>query len=218
MSSGLKSMARMGCAQAQLASRLRPQAAGSRTFRPHTAVAGRVHNHPSRALEQFRTFSSRHASQRFFSNQAPRTSSLGGVHTQTILKSGFPKKTAVFLLLLGGFVYYFIEVQELTWADVVLNSYEEATQQRKLHASPLHFFDNKDELEHWIGFHIPNPSVALKDPNVARFFSEQFDKLAFGWMMSEEEAKKENLPVTHGLVLGGAVPWFLEICIAIDRF
>lgn len=38
----------------------------------------------------------------------------------------------------------------------------------------------------------------MKDPNVARFFHEQFDKMAGGWMMTAEEAVKENIPVTHG--------------------
>ncbi|KAJ4366271.1 hypothetical protein N0V83_007907 [Neocucurbitaria cava] len=113
----------------------------------------------------------------------------------TLLHSAFPTKTVLFLLVLGGLAYYFIEVREEDWTDDIYTSYTEDQNQ----ATPLHFYANKEELDHWIQFHIPDPSAPLKDPNVAQFFSEQFDKLAFGWMMTKEEARKEDMPVTHGV-------------------
>lgn len=70
--------------------------------------------------------------------------------------------------------------------------------QDQLEASPLIFIHDKEELDHWLQFHIPDASSPLKSPDVARFFSEQFDKLAGGWMMTEEEAKRDGIPVTHG--------------------
>ncbi|KAF1939024.1 protein serine/threonine phosphatase 2C [Clathrospora elynae] len=115
--------------------------------------------------------------------------------TTALLHSAFPTKTAIFLLVLGGLGYYFLDIRTEDWTDDVYASYTGDNQDQ---ATPLHFYANKEELDHWIRFHIPDPSAPLKDPNIARFLSEQFDKLAFGWMMSEEDAKEDDMPITHG--------------------
>ncbi|KAH7086533.1 phosphatase 2C-like domain-containing protein [Paraphoma chrysanthemicola] len=118
----------------------------------------------------------------------------GLVHPD-ILQSAFPTKTVLFLLIVGGLAYYFVDIREEDWTDDVFNSYQGEDQAI---ATPLHLYRDKEELDHWIQFHIPDPSAPLKDPGVAQLLSEQFDKLAFGWMMTEQDAKEEGIPVTHG--------------------
>jgi pyruvate dehydrogenase phosphatase len=114
--------------------------------------------------------------------------------TPVQLRSAFPTKTVLFLLVLGGLAYYFVEVQEEGWTDNVLLSYHED----QSHSTPLHFNGNKEDLDHYIQYHILDPVASLKDPGVARFLSEQFDKLAFGWMMTRDDAQRDNMPITHG--------------------
>jgi hypothetical protein len=62
------------------------------------------------------------------------------------LQSAFPTKTVIFLLVLGGLVYYFVEVQEADWTDDVLLSFQDD----QSHATPLHFNGNKEELDHYL--------------------------------------------------------------------
>ena len=96
--------------------------------------------------------------------------------------------------MVGGLAYYFVDVVPQDWVDDVYNGYSEDAQL----ATPLHFYNNKEELEHYLQFHKPDPGAALKNPDAARFLSEQFDQLACGWKVSPEDASKENIPVTHG--------------------
>lgn len=193
-----------GPPQLQLVQRLwRPLAPGSSTPQPLSTGSQRVqspvsrgfsltrHSSSYRQRQAFSTGLSKHYSIHSNGNGNARRGDLSDIR---ILQSAFPTKTALFLVVLGGLAYFFLEVREDTWADDVLASYTEDQNQ----ATPLHFYANKDELDHWTRFHIPDPSAPLKDPDVAQFFSEQFDKLAFGWMMTEDEAKRENIPVTHG--------------------
>jgi hypothetical protein len=98
------------------------------------------------------------------------------------LKSAFPTKTVLFLVIVGGLVYYFVDVEEEDWQHGVLFSYQED----QSHSTPLHFNGDKEELDHYLQYHVLDPSGPLKDPGVAQFLSEQFDKLAYGWMMTEE--------------------------------
>ncbi|KAF1355978.1 protein serine/threonine phosphatase 2C [Lizonia empirigonia] len=111
-----------------------------------------------------------------------------------ILQSAFPKKTFAFLVILTGLAYYFVDVRDLDWTDDVMNSFEQDQNQ----ATPLQFFANKEELDHFLQHHIPDPSQPLKNPQVAQFFSEHFDKLAGGWKLTEKDALEEDIPVTHG--------------------
>lgn len=114
--------------------------------------------------------------------------------TPKILQSAFPKKTFIFLVLLAAAAYYAVDVRDLDWTDDVMNSFEVDNPG----ITPLQFFANKEELDHYLQFHIPDASQPLKNPDVARFFSENFERLAGGWMMSEKDAVEENIPVTHG--------------------
>jgi pyruvate dehydrogenase phosphatase len=124
--------------------------------------------------------------------------------TTTLLQSAFPTKTAIALLIVGGLLYYFVDIEEADWTDRVYDAFSSGDDSSAL-STPLHFYNNKDELDHWISNHIPDASAPLKDPNVAKFFSDNFEKLCSGWMMSKEDARKGvegmegvQMPITHG--------------------
>ncbi|KAE8855589.1 hypothetical protein PTNB73_09875 [Pyrenophora teres f. teres] len=124
--------------------------------------------------------------------------------TSKLLQSAFPKKTFIALVLLGGLAYFFLEVKESDWTDSVYAAYNQQDDAGTL-ASALHFYNNTEELQHILDYHIPDPSAPLKDPSVAKFISDQFDKLCFGWMMTEDDAKRGvegmpgvHMPITHG--------------------
>jgi pyruvate dehydrogenase phosphatase len=112
-----------------------------------------------------------------------------------ILKSRFPRKTVLALLALGAAAYYYdiisIEIDD-RWQERVFQVFGE------LGVTPLHFFPNREELDHWIQHHIPDPNAALKDPEFFKTVNANFEKMAFGWELSEEEAAEVNMPVTHG--------------------
>ncbi|KAL6705987.1 hypothetical protein ACN47E_006266 [Coniothyrium glycines] len=163
-------------------------------LRPRTAHVERVRFKSSRVNEYRQSTSSVLAGRRCLTPITHYAPDRDVLQQCLILQSAFPKKTFVALVLIAGLAYYFVDIEEASWGDDVFATYEgEQTQ-----PTPLHFFDNKDEVRHWLDFHIPDPSAPLKDPNVAKFFSEQFAKLAGGWMMHEEEAIRENIPLTHG--------------------
>ncbi|KAH4853489.1 hypothetical protein HBI22_142700 [Parastagonospora nodorum] len=110
------------------------------------------------------------------------------------LQSAFPKKTVIFLVVISSLIYYFVDVEDLDWTDDVHLSFQDDGS----HATPVHFNETKEDLDHYLQFHVMDPAAALKDPNIAKFLSSQFEKLAFGWKMSEDDAKADRLPVTHG--------------------
>lgn len=111
-----------------------------------------------------------------------------------ILRSAFPKKTFAFLVIVTALAYYFVDVRDLDWTDDVVSSFAADN----IGTNPFHFLANKDEVDHVLQYHIPDATHSLKDPQVVQFFSEHFDRLAGGWMMTEKEAAQENIPVTHG--------------------
>jgi pyruvate dehydrogenase phosphatase len=124
--------------------------------------------------------------------------------TSALLQSRFPTKTVLVLLVLGGLAYYFVDVVESDWTDSVYAAFASGDDSSSL-ATPLHFYGSREEVQHVLDFHIPDPSAPMKDPNVAKFFSEQFDKLCFGWMMTPDDAKRGvegmpgvEMPITHG--------------------
>jgi serine/threonine protein phosphatase PrpC len=117
------------------------------------------------------------------------------LQNSNVLHSAFPTKTVLFVLVLGVIsAYYLVDIEEEDWTSDLLRSYEGDQN----HALPLHFYVDKDELDHFVDHHLPDLNGPLKNPEVARVFSEQFSQLAFGWMMSEDDARKDNMPVTHG--------------------
>ena len=61
------------------------------------------------------------------------------------------------------------------------------------------FMQTKEDLNHWIDFHIPDPNKALQDPEFYQTVNEGFDRLAYAWAMSEEDAEEVSMPVTHGI-------------------
>ncbi|KAF1835326.1 protein serine/threonine phosphatase 2C [Decorospora gaudefroyi] len=199
----LKSPAHLSTARV----RTRLAAGTRRTLGPRTEPQRRIQNSPtSRAFSQQRSFTSPtlHESQKPVprANNHARSTPIDA--STTPLYSGFPTKTLIGLCILGGLAYYFIDITEPTWTDGVLASFTPSSDETQI-STPLHFFANKEEVEHWISHHIPDSSAGLKDPAAARFFSDHFEKLCSGWMMSVDEAKKGvegmegvQMPVTHG--------------------
>jgi hypothetical protein len=166
---------------------VRPMSPLAARCRSTYARLGRVQNPSSRVLQYKPPYSSRIGTE---ASSRESASPLNG----NILESRFPRKTVLFLAVLGGLAYYFVDVVPQDWVDDVYNGYSEDAQL----ATPLHFYNNKEELEHYLEFHKPDPGAALVNPDAAKFLSEQFDQLACGWKVSPEDARKENIPVTHG--------------------
>jgi pyruvate dehydrogenase phosphatase len=71
-------------------------------------------------------------------------------------------------------------------------------QDDKVHATPLVSQRDKEDLDHWVQFHIPETTAGVRTGEIFSYLTEQFDRLAGGWMMTRDDAKKEGLPVTHG--------------------
>lgn len=192
----------------QLAKRLSPSTAGSSIFRPRTEHLRRVQHNAitSRAFPQTRQV---HERLQHLRKQDSLLVSRKNGHqipspSTTLLHSGFPTKTVIALVLIGGLAYYLIDIVEPSWTDDVYAAFSSGDDSSVL-TTPLHFYRNRTELQHTLDFHIPDPTAPLKDPNIAKFFSEQFEKLCFGWMMTEDDARKgvegmENvhMPITHG--------------------
>ena len=153
-----------------------------RSLAPATrALPKRVENPSSRVLSHVRTCTS---------HTPPNQVAL----RSTTLRSAFPTKTVIFLVVVSGLVYLFVEIHEVTWADEVLASFAADSNP----TAPLHFYANKDELDHWLRFHVPDPSNTFKDPDVGLTLSANFSRLVQGWMLTEKESMDANLPVTHG--------------------
>ncbi|KAF2677080.1 protein serine/threonine phosphatase 2C [Lentithecium fluviatile CBS 122367] len=177
---------------------------GSRAyFRPRTALveSRRVHVLQSRVSGLARL---QHLEARHFSSLLKRYGNGNGNKSYSslpslpptagpILQSAFPTKTFVALLLLGSLVYWAVEIEERTWYDSVLETFA-----GDHGATPLHFYKDRDDADHWITHHIPDASGPLRDPVVLGQINERFWKAAGGWEMSEEESVESGLPVTHG--------------------
>ena len=164
-------------------------AAGSRPLYLRS-LPERVASLQSRALHSSRRFMVTKALQNSSQVQAKRYHGSGS----DVLQSAFPKKTFIALVVLSVALYLVPDVPEMDWADYAMNSFESDDPGD----SPLHFYRSKEELEHYLQHHIPDVSQPLKDPGVVQFFSEQFERLAGGWRMTENDAVQENIPVTHG--------------------
>ncbi|KAL5443444.1 hypothetical protein PMIN07_003592 [Paraphaeosphaeria minitans] len=111
-----------------------------------------------------------------------------------LLHSAFPTKTVIFVVVVVAAALYFVEIETEDWADHVLASFAGDPS-----ATPLHFYKDREEVDHWAHYHIPNPSDPLKDPQVMKQISDQFAKIAFGWEIEPEESIEFEIPVTHGI-------------------
>jgi pyruvate dehydrogenase phosphatase len=193
--------------QSQLARRLSPLTVGGSIFRPRTEHLRRAQiSAASRAFSQTRQVHEKLRHSRAQDTlQNVRTNHQQILHpSNTVLQSRFPTKTVIALVLVGGLAYYLIDIVEPSWTDDVYAAFSSGDDASTL-TTPLHFYRNRTELQHTLDYHIPDPSAPLKDPNVAKFFSDQFEKLCFGWMMSEDDARKGvegmedvQMPITHG--------------------
>lgn len=104
---------------------------------------------------------------------------------------------------MSGLAYYYIDDEEPDWTDYVYN----ACSAEMPAAVPLHFLANKEEVDEWkAGQDEVDPSSPLRDPRLIQWVSENLDGRARGWMMSEEDSKQDNLPVTHGMRLAANQP------------
>jgi pyruvate dehydrogenase phosphatase len=112
----------------------------------------------------------------------------------SILHSAFPTKSAIFVVVVVAATLYFVEIKDEDWADHVLASFASDPG-----ATPLHFYKDRDEVDHWTQYHIPDPSAPLKDPQVMKQISEQFPRIAHGWEIEPEESLEFEIPVTHGI-------------------
>jgi hypothetical protein len=111
-----------------------------------------------------------------------------------IMESRFPRKTVLFLTVLGGLAYYFVELEPEDWTDDVLASYRDLS----IPSAPLQFINNKEDADTLLQLYNNDPRGLLDKPEVLKFFSEQFHEVAFGWEMEQEDAVAANMPVTHG--------------------
>jgi pyruvate dehydrogenase phosphatase len=133
----------------------------------------------------------------------PHNATFKSPNLTPLLQSRFPIKTAIALVLVSGLAYYFLEIRDPDWTDDVYASY--SGEEYGDHVAPLHFYANPEELYHWLDHHVPDPSAPLRNPAIVQFFSEQFEKLCHGWMMTPEDAaegvegmEKVQMPITHG--------------------
>ncbi|KAF2853467.1 protein serine/threonine phosphatase 2C [Plenodomus tracheiphilus IPT5] len=175
-------------------------APASQTSRQRAALRGRVERPLSRVFNQQRTIVS-HASSSSEISARPRplgVLSRQNVSATTVLRSAFPTKTAIFLLLVGGLAYFLLDaIGEEDWEDVLDATSEEVPSR----SWPVHFNANRDELghslHHILTAHSETQNI-LKNPDVAREISARFSSLVAGWMMTEQDAKYNNVPITHG--------------------
>lgn len=193
--------------QTQLARRLSTFTAGESIIRPRTEPLRRArHSATSRAFSQTWQFHKRLEYLRAQSTlQNVQTDRQQIPHpSNTLLQSRFPTKTVIALVLIGGLAYYLVDIVDPSWTDDVYAAFSSGDDSSSL-TTPLHFYRNRTEVQHTLDYHIPDASAPLKDPTVAKFLSDQFEKLCFGWMMTEDDARKGvegmedvQMPITHG--------------------
>lgn len=68
----------------------------------------------------------------------------------TTLQSAFPKKTAIFGVLVAGLLYYFVDIQEREYWVERMDAMRDG-------GVNLHFYKTKEDVEHYLREHIPDP-------------------------------------------------------------
>lgn len=114
-----------------------------------------------------------------------------------ILQSAFPKKTFLFLLALGTFIYLYTDViviSEPCWHDQLAAGFAG----NENGAMPFHFYADRDQIDEIAQEYLTNPSARWRDPEILKALHENFAVYANGWAMTEEESLADNIPVTHG--------------------
>ena len=179
-----------------------PVAVGSRTYlgtrtTHHRVLPERVQALRSRAARpsaaQFDHVNSRQITSLFKSRTSNSWSSSSPPTQGTLLQSAFPTKTFIALLVLGTVAYFAVEIKEHDWTDSLFDSFA-----GDHGATPLHFYKDRDEVDHWIQHHIPDPSAPLRDPELLKVINDRFHEAAGGWEMSEDDSREFGMPVTHG--------------------
>ncbi|KAF2868553.1 phosphatase 2C-like domain-containing protein [Massariosphaeria phaeospora] len=121
-----------------------------------------------------------------------------------IRHSGFPTKTVLCIIALGSTALHFVDVQVFSdpdWPDRINQIFNFSGG----HGSPLHFYRDREELDHMIQCHFPDHNL-LRDPEIIKNVHDNFEAVAGGWSLSENEARDSQMPVTHGCRLGSNVP------------
>ncbi len=136
---------------------------------------------------------------------SPFSSNNGVAGNATILRSAFPTKTVLFVLVLGGLAYYFTEIEYDSLENDIFATFVADDQTAEL-AAPCHFNDSREHVDHWLQFHLPDLSRPYRDPEVGRMVSQAFAKLAFGWMLTGDDAKIQGISDTHGCRLRSNEP------------
>jgi pyruvate dehydrogenase phosphatase len=186
---------RRGLASQRAACLGNPAAVGSRAYLRLRTAQGRVSLSRSRVQATFsNSLSRRHEAD----HQASFKARIASAHTSAApvcLKSAFPKKTVLFLLALGGVIYYFGEVIEDLEDEFYINMQSSYGLD---HVHPYVNHRTKETLDHWIQEHIPETDPAVRTGDIYHFVSENYERMIGGWMMTSEDAKQGSLPVTHG--------------------
>lgn len=181
-----------------LTTRISTRAAGSCTnFRPRTstpAASARDQVLQSRVSIHTQSPISRQFSPSFKKACHEPPSIQQSPFNHQILHSAFPTKTVIALIIIGAAAYYLIDVRVEDWADHALQSFN-----GDLIATPLHFYKDRDEVDHGIQYHLPDNSAPLRDPEVLRQYVERFGELQSAWAMNEEDSREFGIPVTHGI-------------------
>jgi hypothetical protein len=156
------------------------------------SLAKRVQTVQSRATRTRLTQRERVVSYRSFSENSKHPhSSFFDTRQGSALQSAFPTKTFIALCLGTAFAYFFIEVREEQWTDVVTQSRLDKA------ATPLHFYKDRDAVDLAIR-NTMDPSNMLKEPIILHGMYDAFAAMGNGWEMNEDDAREAQMPVTHG--------------------
>ncbi|KAF2732670.1 protein serine/threonine phosphatase 2C [Polyplosphaeria fusca] len=121
-------------------------------------------------------------------NSTPKNTS--AVPRGVVLQSAFPKKTVAAVVLLGGLVYWFVDVDMPPQWMIDMER-----------PGAVQFFETKEEVEHWVEAHMPQPLDASTVEMMDQYIAD-WERLVGGFAMTEEEAREANMPVTHGAQAG----------------
>ncbi|KAF2259808.1 protein serine/threonine phosphatase 2C [Lojkania enalia] len=146
--------------------------------------------------QESRAFSS------FSARQRPSLYQADGVHAilrppnAHVLQSAFPKKTVIFLLALGAALYFIdVAIDDVEISDITpFNDF------------PEHFYQTKEEVEHILDAHVADSTNKEHHGPNMEWIDREFANLAGKIMMTEDQARKAELPITHAAAIGSNMP------------